>query len=431
LASIRTLGGHHRYLQAAVDRLLAQPGDAPPPSQAKASDNGAAVPAAEAGPAFTGRSGQRMYPGALITMTITTAPAPASGISAAVPTLRVALIAPPTVTVPPSSLGGLDQVRWLAQGLAARGHQVTLIGADLGGLAAGGYAVIDTDPTGGQRASGEIVERLHAEQAGKVLEALDAVDMVGDHTCTGWLPAGAASLHARSVQTSYRPLVGLWEPAPKVAGHLGWVAVSGHQRRNAPSIPWAETIHPAIPVGEHELSFAHAGPCLYLGPLLEAHGAGLALQAAHTAGLPIVLAGTQPSPKATAYTEVELRPQLGKDDTLLEQVGPMQRWDLLAGACCLVAPLHPEVPYSLEAVEAMAYGAPVVTMMGTVGAELVTHGVSGLVLDDAAVLPEAIAKATRLDPALVREHAARRFDLPRMVDTYQRLFARLVTAGGC
>jgi glycosyltransferase involved in cell wall biosynthesis len=86
------------------------------------------------------------------------------------------------------------------------------------------------------------------------------------------------------------------------------------------------------------------------------------------------------------------------------------------------------VAYSLEVVEAMAYGTPVVTIVGTVGAELVCHGVSGLVLDGSVLLGEAIGKARRLDPVLIREHAARRFDLPRMVDAYERLFARLVTA---
>ena len=352
-------------------------------------------------------------------------------LSAATPALRVALLAPPSATVPPASLGGLDQVRWLAGGLAAHGHQVTLIGAGLGGLPPGGYQAIDTDPSGGQRASGEIVERLHAEQAGKVLEALDTVDVIGDHTRTGWVPAGEASVAACTVQTSYQPLVEVWEPAPKAPRHVGWVAVSEHQRRNAPTLPWAGVIHPAIPVGDHVLSFAHAGPCVYLGPLLEAHGAGLALQAAHTAGLPIVLAGTQPGPKATAYAEVELRPRLADGDVLVEQVAPMQRWDLLASACCLVAPLHPQTPYSLEVVEAMAYGAPVVTMAGTVGAELVSHGVCGLVVDDPAVLPEAIAKARRLDPTRVREHAASRFGLLLMVDAYERLFVRLAAAGGC
>ena len=348
----------------------------------------------------------------------------------ATPPLRVALVAAPTVTVPPASLGGLDQVRWLAQGLAARGHQVALIGADLGGLAAGGYQIIDTDPTGGERASPEIIDRLHAEQAGTAIERLGRVDVVGDHTRTGWLPGGEVSLHARTVQTSYRPLVGLWEPPPRVAGHLGWVALSAHQQRNAPTMPWVQVVHPAIPIGEHQLSPRHSGACVYLGPLLERHRAGVALAAAHAAGVPLVLAGTHPDPRATGYAEVELRPRLASGDVLLETVSPRERWDLLANAGCLVAPLHPEVAYSLEIVEAMAYGTPVVTLVATVGAELVSHGVSGLVISDAVLLPGAIGKAARLDPQRVRAHATSRYDLTGMVSAYEWLFTQLVAAGG-
>jgi glycosyltransferase involved in cell wall biosynthesis len=288
--------------------------------------------------------------------------------------------------------------------------------------------VIDTDPTGGQRASAEIVERLHAERAGKVLEQLGTVDVVSDHTRTGWQPAGGQGLTARTVQTSYRPVVELWEPAPKVPGHLSWVAVSEHQQRYAPNMPWAGVIHPGIPVGKHPLGTSHGGPCVYLGPLLDSHGAGLALAAAHTAGRSIVLAGTQPGARATAFTEVELRPRLASGDELLESVSLLERWELLADASCLVAPLHPEVPFSLEIVEAMAYGTPVVTMVGTVGAELVSHGVSGLVISDPVLLPEAIGKAARLDPRRVRAHATSRFDLRGMVSAYEWLFTRLVGA---
>jgi len=193
-------------------------------------------------------------------------------------------------------------------------------------------------------------------------------------------------------------------------------------------MPWVGKIHPAIPIGAHKLCFAHTGPCVYLGPLTKRHGAALALAAAHTAGRPIVLAGTQPSATATTYSQVELRPRLGTGDVLLEQAGPLERWDLLAGSSCLVAPLHPAVPYSLEIIEAMAYGTPIVTTVGTVGAELVCHGVSGLVVDDPALLAEAIPKAERLDPQRVRAHAASHFDLPQMVAAYQRLFTRLVGA---
>ena len=344
-------------------------------------------------------------------------------------TLRVALIAPPTAAVPPASLGGLEQVRWLAEGLAERGHQVTLIGAGLGGITTGAYSVIDTDPTGGQRANPEIVERLHAEQAGKVLQQLGPVDVVSDHSRTGWQPPDGQAVHPPTVQTSYRPLAGVWEPAPKVAGHLGWVAVSEHQRRTTLDIPWVEVIHPGIPVGEHPLKRDHAGPSVYLGPLLDSHGAGLAVAAAHRAGRQVVLAGTRPGARSTAYAEVELRPRLADGDELLESVSLLERWELLAGASCLVAPLHPQTPFSLEIVEAMAYGTPVVTTVGTVGAELVRHGESGLVVDDPRLLASALGRTERLDPRRVRAYAASRFDVVGMVSAYEWVLRGLVRAG--
>jgi hypothetical protein len=365
-------------------------------------------------------------------MTTTTAPARELEVWSEAQRLRVALIAPPAAAVPPSSLGGLDQVRWLAEGLAQRGHQVTLIGADLGLLAGGGYAVVDTDPAGGHRASPQAAERWHAKQAGKVLEYLAGMDVevVSDHTRTGWLPAGGTSVDLPTVQTRYQP------PEDEQAlthrpGHLGLVAVSVYQRHHWTSggPGWVGVIHPGIPVGEHLLSFGHTGPCLYLGSLLEEHGAGVALEAAHTVGWPIVLAGTHPSQQASAYTELALRSRLGSEDGLLEAVSVLERWELLAKASCLVAPLSAEVPYSLEVVEAMAYGTPVVTTAGTVGAELVAHGLSGFVVEDQAALPEAILRSVRLSPRRTRDWATSRFDLRGMVSAYEWLLTKLATTG--
>jgi hypothetical protein len=350
--------------------------------------------------------------------------------------LRVALVAPPAAAVPPSGLGGLDQVRWLAEGLAARGHQVTLIGADLGWLPGGGYHVVDTDPAGGHRESAEEAQRWHAEQAGKALEYLagSEVEVVSDHTRTGWLPASGASLDLPTVQTSYQPPDhdDDWRSLAHRPGHLGFVAVSVYQRyhwrrpwnRRGPG--WVGVIHPAIPVGEHLLGMGHTGPCVYLGPLTERDGAGAALEAAHRAGWPIVLAGTDPSPMATVYAEVALRPRLDDRDELMEVVSPLERWELLARASCLVAPLSAQVAFSLEVVEAMAYGTPVVTLVDTVGAELVSHGLSGLVVEDQAALPAAILRSVRLSPRRTRDWAASRYDLVGMVSAYEWLLTKLL-----
>lgn len=347
------------------------------------------------------------------------------------PTICLALIAPPTSTVPPSSLGGLNMVRWLAEGLADRGHQVALIGADLGGLVSQSYTVVDTDPTGGHPATPELVDRLHAEQAGHALEQLHGVQAVGDHTRTGYLPAAGHPL--ATAQTMYEPLasplVGPWPalPARPPLAHLvgGYVAVSNHQQANALGLPWLDVVHPGVPIAEHPLSLDHDGPCVYLGPLQVGHGARAALEAAHAAGRPLVLAGTEPGEQARAYAEVELRPYLDGEDQLLEQVSLSERWDLLAGAHCLLGLVRYDTPNSLEILEAIAYGTPVVTMAGTVGAELVTHGTSGLVLMDRALLPEAIGKAGRLDPKEIREQASR-FDIAVMVERYEALFRRLL-----
>ncbi len=351
-------------------------------------------------------------------------------VPAASGSLRVALIAPPTATVPPDSLGGLNHVRRLAEGLVQRGHLVTLIGMGLGGLTGVGYGVVDTDPAGGERASAEL-ERWHAEQAGKVLEYLGGMDVevVSDHTRTGWRPAGGMSEDLPTVHTSYQPLTSPPGPTRRRPGHRGWVAISRHQQRQASSPAWTGVIHPGVAVGDHLLSSEHTGPCVYLGPLLGSHGAGPALAAAHTAGRPIVLAGTQPGEAATAYTEAALRPRLGHGDELLAEVTVLERWDVLARASCLVAPLHPHVPYSLEIVEAMAYGAPVVTLAGTVGAELVNHSPAGLIADDLAGLPRAIDGIGRLHPNGVRNWASTQFDLSVMVRAYERLLSQLVAKG--
>ena len=143
----------------------------------------------------------------------------------------------------------------------------------------------------------------------------------------------------------------------------------------------------------------------------------------------MVLAGTTPSEQATAYAAAELRPALGQEDELLLELTTLERWELLAKASCLVAPLASHVPYSLEIVEAMTYGTPVVTTVGTVGAELVSHGLSGMVVDDRAALPEAIVRSARLNPRRVRDWASSRYDLRGMVSAYEWLLSRLAVRG--
>jgi hypothetical protein len=337
--------------------------------------------------------------------------------------LRVALIAPPTIAVPADALGGLDQVRLLAEGLALRGHEVIVIGAGVPeDLDPGGYRLFDTDPTPDPRADPETVEGRHAIDAGKELGSFD-LDVIGDHTTTGVVQVGDP---LPSVQTNYQPVPSMW--ATLYPPHVAPVAVSLWQQRQMLSTAWRAMIHPAVPMADHPLSEAHDGPCVYLGPLQSGHGARAALDAAHQADAPIILAGTTSDPTATTYTELELVPHLGTDDELLGQVGPSEREELLARARCLVAPLDALTPYSLEIVQALAHGTPIAGLWRSVAAELVDVW-AGMLVDDRGFLGPAIREAIRRDPNQVRATALR-FDTAVMVDGYEALLAALADGEG-
>jgi glycosyltransferase involved in cell wall biosynthesis len=338
-----------------------------------------------------------------------------------VQSMRLALISPPVTTVPPEALGGLDMVRALAEGLALRGHHVTLVASGLDGDAPAGYAVADTGLD--DRVPPEVADDAHAELAGQVLERL-SVDLISDHSRAGYLPE-----LGRRVPFAFRTVYGTHPGSPQ-PGYVGLIPVSQHQYlrfAGDPDAPyaWLEVIHPAIGFDAHPPRERHDGPLVYAGPLHPGARAEVAIRAAHEAGMPLVLAGTDPSAEARVHAAVRLRPKLSAEDVLLEEPGSAERRELLAGACCVVASLDDADPFPLPAVEAMAAGTPVVGLARTAAAEVVLHGTSGMIAGRGVDLAQAVRAAVKLDPVMVRRSAGR-FDTPRMVAAYEGLFARLL-----
>ena len=89
-------------------------------------------------------------------------------------------------------------------------------------------------------------------------------------------------------------------------------------------------------------------------------------------------------------------------------------------------PIQWPEPFGLVMVESMACGTPVVaTRFGAVP-EVIEQGRSGVVVDTidemAACIPELLA----LDPLEVRASADERFSAERMVNDYERAYARLL-----
>jgi glycosyltransferase involved in cell wall biosynthesis len=89
-------------------------------------------------------------------------------------------------------------------------------------------------------------------------------------------------------------------------------------------------------------------------------------------------------------------------------------------------PIRWEEPFGLVMVEAMACGTPVVALRCGAVPEVVADGVTGIVCDDPADLPQAIGRAHELNPASCRQRAHQQFDVAVLAAGYERVYRRLL-----
>jgi hypothetical protein len=212
------------------------------------------------------------------------------------------------------------------------------------------------------------------------------------------------------------------------------IAISESQRSHAPELPWAATVHNSVRASTFPFRADKEPFVLFLGRMNPTKGPHLAIDAARAAGLPIVLAGKCSEPLEKAYLKREIEPRLGPDTELFGVADAAAKRDLLSRACAMLFPICWEEPFGLVMIEAMACGTPVVALRRGSVPEIIVNGVTGIVKDDPAQLPEAIELARRLDPAACQAHVAARFTTELMAaryeDAYRRVLAEKALATG-
>lgn len=311
---------------------------------------------------------------------------------------------------------------WLVEGLVARGHDVTVIGA---GRPQTSARFVQTYPEPPSTRVGEALpELVHASQVARALEDLE-VDLVHDNSMAGPLVAAGTSrptlvtvhIDARGEAAEYYR---------NVPDNVCLVAISDAQRRGAPDLPWIATVRNAIPVDEYPFDANKDDYVLFLGRLSPEKGAHLAIEAAREAGWPLIMAGKCTEPRERAYLNSEIRPRLGPDVQWIGEADTEAKKNLLVKARCLVFPIQWQEPFGIVMVEAMACGTPVVALRGGSVEEVVHDEVTGFVCDKPSALAEAIKRSELIDPHQCRNHARSRFDVERMVSGYESTYYKLL-----
>ncbi|GLZ55629.1 glycosyltransferase family 4 protein [Actinomycetospora sp. NBRC 106378] len=335
--------------------------------------------------------------------------------------LRVAVVAPPWLELPPDAYGGVEAMcSDLVDALVRRGVAVTLLAPGEHGTTA---AFRPTGPVADPRLMGQALpEVVHAAQLPELLADL-GVDVVHDNTLAG--PLVAASHGLPTVVTAHGPVqgaLGTYYRALSVGAAL--VALSDAQRGDLPTARWAATVPNGVRPDRFPFRAEKDEYALFLGRMSPDKGPVAAIDAARAAGIPLVMAAKCREDAEVAYFEHAVEPLLGGDVEWVGEVGGRRKLDLLAGARCLLFPIDWEEPFGMVMIEAMACGTPVVALRRGAVPEVVDHGRTGWVCDRPVELPGAMLRAHEIDPRECRAVVEGRFSDAKLAANYERVYRR-------
>ena len=340
--------------------------------------------------------------------------------------MRIAIVTPPWLPVPPLRYGGTEQVvDALARGLYADGHEVLLFATGDSTCAVPvAWALPRARGTEELDVATELAHVIHAYNIARAWGA----DVIHDHTLCG--PAYARRDGIPIVATNHGPfeheLATLYRA---VSEEVAVVAISHAQAAAATSTRIAAVIHHGIDVDSLPMGRGDGGYSLFLGRMCPTKGVDIAVRVARASGIPLVIAAKMAEPAERRYFEREVAPLLGAGVEYVGEVDTSQKRRLLAGARCLLNPIRWPEPFGMVMIEALAAGTPIVaTPCGSVP-EIVKEGVTGFVRASPRDLAAAVVAVDRLDRDACRAAAATRFSTMRMVRDHVRVYETVLDAG--
>jgi glycosyltransferase involved in cell wall biosynthesis len=332
--------------------------------------------------------------------------------------MKVALLGPVAWRTPPRAYGPWEQVvALLADGLTARGVDVTLFATLDSGTAATVDGVCPRPYNEDSTLDGRIWEALHIAYC---FERSGDFDLVHSHL--DWLPLAMSGFCRTRMLTTIHGFSDKKILPAYRHGRSEYVAISDADR--APELSYAATVYHGVDIGQFPFVDVPGDDLVAFGRIHPDKGTAEAIEIARRADRPLIICG--PVHDERYYAE-RVEPLVdGVAVRYLGNVGPAERARILGGATALLHPIGFAEPFGLSVVESMICGTPVVAYPKGALPEIVDEGVTGLLVGGVGAAVEAVTSVARFDRRKVRETAVGRFSADRMVDDYLRVYASLI-----
>lgn len=341
-------------------------------------------------------------------------------------TLKIAMLAPPWIPIPPPAYGGVESVvAVLCDQLSRRGHSVTLFaapGSESSAEIRTPLSKADEHFMGMAIGESDHVARAFAEVDAAAAEGMP-FDLVHDH-CGATAIAMADRLHTPMVHTLHNPVTGAFADLYEHHGHkVCTVALSRSQLRSAPAAMRSSPVIPnPIDVDNWPFRRAKDDYLLWIGRMAPCKGPQRAIEVARLASRPLVLAGPVQTPDR-AFFEAEVRPHIdGNDVSYIGSVGGSVKADLFARAAALLMPIRWPEPFGMVMIEALACGTPVLAFRQGAAEEIVIDQENGFLVADEGEMADAVGQLESIDPAACRLSASGRYDGALVAAAYERVY---------
>jgi glycosyltransferase involved in cell wall biosynthesis len=337
--------------------------------------------------------------------------------------VKIALIAPPWLPVPPPAYGGTEAViDRLARGFSAAGADVLLITTGDSTCPVERDWVYPRAQT--ERMGNGLVELRHLIHA---YDAAADADIVHDHTIFGPLYAGRAG-RERVVTTNHGPFDDELTDIYRALGHrVPIICISRSQAATAVGLPIAKVIHHGVDPDAFRVGTGQGGYYLFLGRMTANKGPREAALAALKAGVRLLIAGKMREADEREYFAAEVQPLLVDGVEYVGEVAYDEKVELLGGAVALLNPIAWDEPFGLVMVESLACGTPVLAFPRGAAPEIVEHGITGFLCRDVDDMVLRLADARQLSRFRCRAAVEKHFSTDRMVREHLDLFEELLT----
>jgi glycosyltransferase involved in cell wall biosynthesis len=332
--------------------------------------------------------------------------------------LKVALVAPPFITVPPAGYGGTELfVAHLAEGLQKAGIEVVVY--------TNGESTVKAERRWiYERAQWPIKDPENAwtrelnQTAWAVRDAANGCDVIHVQSFQGL--AFSRFIERPMVLTLHGPHDDNLSEYYAHYAQAHYVCISEAQRKQE-VMPKMHTIHHGIDFDLYRFIAKKQQYLSFMGRIAPVKGTHLAIDVAQRTGIPLKIAG-EVQPMHRDYFESKIKPRI--DGKLVEYVGPadlQSKNELLGNSMAMLFPIQWKEPFGLVMLEAMACGTPVLAMPGGSVSEVVRDGVSGYVCHSARDIAERV-RDLAIDPATVRRYVEENFSIEKMVGKYMALY---------